>query len=168
MKGTLSYRSAVTVALAGLLVQAGCSDNPVDPTHEDEHAAATRVELYDHNALAYAYDATDGTVSCDAEPCLLSIDDSRTALFDLVFKNADGEILAADHLDEDFSLRVEVADPGLATVSAGREQELHRLSVEPVRSGETRLRISLLHGDHADFSTPPFDDTRALLLRTTE
>ena len=167
MLHSIIRRAAVVGAV--LLVFSGCNDNPVDDDHDQDHSEVIQIEFRSGSVVIYGYDASDGSVYCDETPCAISHTVGAAPLeLDLVLLDEAGDEIGPQMLDEGFGVRLEVEDTGVATVADVSTETSFSARVQAVSVGETAMRVSLLHGDHADLSTPAYEDDRALVIRVTD
>lgn len=149
------------------LTLAGCDlfgndDHDHDHDHGDEHAEAHGVRLLVDGVNVYTI--LEGTVTCDAAPCGLDVAAGASETVELVFLEEDGSPLTAADFDEAFSTEVVVKDAAVAEAASSN----FRFTLTGQAAGATVLQVRLLHNGHADFTSPPFDETRAIAVQVTQ
>ena len=163
----IAYRNQFATAFTILCfaTASGCSDNPVD-ADDDGHSEAVVLALHSEGSVLYAYDSTDGAVTCDAPPCDLEVMAGGPPLrMEIVLYDPDGGRIDVSTVGEEFVLRATVADENTATASIGFEQGLPTLQLQGVAPGSTQLRVTLRHGDeHDDLGTPPLGTDGAIVV----
>ena len=145
---------------------AACSDNPVDDDHDD-HAEAEGMALVINGVEVYR--VLQGQVSCAQEPCGVTVSPGdETPLITVEFLDADGDEIHAEDLDDGSGLGYEIADETIAAVEQHAEDGAWRFHIQGLQAGTTRMQVMLMHGDHADFTTPPLSNPDAVTIRVQE
>lgn len=147
------------------LAVAACS-NPVE--HEDDHGDEVEgFAVVQDGAVVYQW--LDNEATCASPPCGITVTRGQTSgVLTVRLLDHDGEPLAADALDDEFSLAFVVQDPLVATTLMRDSNGRWAFQVEGKGLGQTRMEIRLMHGNHADRQTPPVSDARALTIRVVE
>ncbi len=150
-------RSLGFVALAAFVVYlTGCSDNPVDTNSQPV------CDHVDADGLVIEHDA-GGTVSALASQWQGDVVgevelDEGESLSDvrITFLDADSTRIVVAPECVDHTLGWTIADTNVvqARVHSG---ERWSIDLEPKAAGETTIRFRVIHGDHADFTSLPFD-----------
>ncbi|MCZ0935633.1 MAG: hypothetical protein OXJ54_10670 [Gemmatimonadetes bacterium] len=142
----------LALATAGLLVLAACGgDDPMDPGHDDHAGEVEGVVLSLSGQTVASYDGEDGawTGELEVEP------GEETAHIQVVFVDHNQQAVA---LDDDFYLRVDVANESIAEFEQDTPGEFGG-HLHGVAEGDTEVTFSLMHGavgsGHADFVTAP-------------
>jgi len=124
----------------------GCNkDNPVDP--KDTHNEAEGVTLkVDGSNLVVVREGKvqQGEISVKAE--------AQTNTIQVTFLDPDGDEFTP--MEEGSYLGLTVANSEIAETDDVSDKPWEFV-VKGKKAGETNLTIKLMHGDHADFTTPP-------------
>ncbi len=138
---------------AGLLVLAACGDSAMEPDEDhDEHAGEVEgVTLSLGGQTLASYDGHDGEWTGE-----LGVQAGQTTgSISVQFVDDHGEAVA---FDDDFHLRVDVADASIAAFEQGTPGAFEGI-LRGVAAGNTTVTFSLVHGEvgtgHADFVTEP-------------
>lgn len=138
---------------AGLLVLSACGDSTTEPEEDhDEHAGEVEgVTLSLGGQTIASYDGHDGEWTGE-----LGVESGgQTARISVQFVDDHGE---AVEFDDDFHLRVEVADASIAAFDQDTPGAFGGV-LRGVAAGNTTVTFSLVHGDvgtgHPDFITEP-------------
>ncbi len=144
------YRHIVTgvLTITALFLVSACN-NPVEHS-DDEHAEVFGfIFLMGGNEVVTVRDAVvTGSLAVGQG--------ATTDPIEVEFTDEDGDHVHGEDLDDEFSLNVAVADEGMITIS---ETGRWTFTITGVEAGETTLTVALMHGDHADITTPPIPVT---------
>jgi hypothetical protein len=116
----------------------------------DEHDEHTEAE-----GLILRIDGVDSVTVREAQVTgrlLVSVGET-TPLVQVVFLDHDGDEIRAADIEEDSKLAWQVLNPQVASVSQPTGQPW-AFRLEGTTVDTTSLRLMLMHGDHADFTTP--------------
>ncbi|MXW68152.1 MAG: hypothetical protein F4Z72_14295 [Gemmatimonadales bacterium] len=148
----LQPKLTFALVTAGLLVLGACGgDDPMDPDHDDHAGEVEGVTLSLSGQTVASYDGDSGawTGELEVEP------GEETAHIGVQFVDHDGHAVS---LDDDFYLRVDVANESIAEFEQDTPGEFGG-HLHGVAEGDTELTFSLMHGavgsGHADFVTAP-------------
>jgi hypothetical protein len=147
----LPFILAGAALLAALpLGLAGCGDNPVHGGDDDhcDHVDADGVVLEEDGSLVTYQWQDELSGSLD----LVLGADARVLA--ITYLDADSARVAIDEDCDDFALGWTFADTTIAAASRV-DGERWLLAVHGRQQGETTLRVRLMDGDHADFTSLP-------------
>jgi hypothetical protein len=164
MKSTFFGASSLFSIVFALLFLTACSDNPADHDDDhDDHAEAEGIQILQDATVLYQ--VLEGVVTCDATPCGVSVAAGQTLTgLEVAFIDHDGDEVHAEDLDSAFDMSFSVVDTGIATVAANGR---FGLNITGVAAGTTRMQVQLNHDGHADLTSPPVSDERALTITVT-
>lgn len=132
-----------------LLISAGCSKDSTEPDHTHADAEGLTLTLNGVEVVRIEEGAITGGISVSAG--------TETALISLQFLDHDGDEFVPD--DEDYSLGYSFANGDIAEWEQHSEDGKYRFHVVGKAAGSTTLTLELLHGDHADYQSPPIPIT---------
>lgn len=142
---TPSRRAVAALSIAALL--AVC-DNPVRSEHHED-AAGVRVTL-------------SGVVVAESQGATVVVNNlpsvgvgAETGLLQVRFLAEDGDVIDLSG-EADFSLAVVFANPSVAAFQAAGAYDGR---IRGLQAGTTTVQFELRHGNHADFTSRPFDIT---------
>ncbi len=160
--------STLFVLLAATLMFFAACDNAVDDDGHSDHAEAHGLRLTLNGVNVYQ--VLEGEVSCSSAPCGITISEGEeTALISATFLDHDGDALSEAQLNEDqFSLGHEFETAGVAEFEQHDEDGKWRFHIHGEAAGTTAFQLKLMHGDHADFTTPPVSNENAIQITVTE
>jgi hypothetical protein len=135
----------ITVLTALVILGAACSEDNPTPLNED-HFEAVGLKLRQNGVDIVT--VANGQVSGEIE----AIEGLTTTLISVRFIDEDGD--EGIPQGDEFGLNLNINDESIATIvqHAGEDWSFH---VKGEAHGEASLTVSLLHGDHADFESPP-------------
>lgn len=144
MSTTMLKKLATALMVGGLTVFAAGCDNPLE---EEEHPEAGGVVIV--SAQTDAVLATSiGAGSAFDNPITVPVGGALEV--EIFFLDADDTTQRfLPHADEGESLRVTIADTGIATF----ESHGDHADFEGVSAGTTTATFDLMHGGHSDFAT---------------
>jgi len=164
MKSTLFRAASLFSVVFALLFLSACDSNPAD--HDDdheEHAEAEGIQILQGSTVLYQ--VLEGEVTCDAAPCGITLGAGQTLTgLEVVFIDHDGDEVHAEDLGSEFDMSFSVVSPATAVVEANGR---FGLNVTGVAAGTTRMQVQLNHNGHADLTSPPVSDDRALVITVT-
>jgi len=145
------------VALAAFVFHlAGCSDNPADtgnrPACDHVDADGLVVEHDAGGTVATLAAQWQGSVVGEIE---LDEGESLSGLR-ITFLDADSTRIVVAPECVDHTLGWSIADTNIVQASV-HNGERWSIDLEPKAAGETTIRFRVIHGDHADFTSLPFD-----------
>lgn len=141
-----TFKSIFSVILVfGLIGLVAACDNPVEDEQDDDHAEVEGVALMVGGEEVVR--VLEGEVTGELEIAA----DGGSVDVDVEFLDHDGDRIHAEDLDEDFSLGWELSEEGVVTAT---QTGTWSFSLTPVSAGVTDLSVQLMHGGHADFTTP--------------
>lgn len=149
-------------AISMTMLLAGC-DNPAGDDDHDEHAEPRGLQLVMNGDVIWNYlngEASDDHIDLEAG--------SETDLITIEWLDQDGDEIHAEDLDDEFGLGWEIANEDIASVEQHSEDGPWSFHLHGESAGETTMQIMLMHGDHADFSTPGVDQQDALQIHVEE
>ncbi len=165
MKSTFFGASSLFSIVFALFFLTACSDNPADHDDDhDDHAEAEGIQIL--QGATVLYQVLEGVVTCDTAPCgiTLASGQSLTGL-EVAFIDDDGDEVHSEDLEEDeYSLAFSVDNAAVATVE---QNGRFGLNIQGVAAGTTRMQVQLNHDGHADLTSPPMSDERALTITVT-
>jgi hypothetical protein len=145
-------RGSAAIALFALILAAGCSDNPVDaedqPVCDHVDADGLVVELGDQVLASQWRGVVSGEIELEEGESLTGVS--------VVFLDADSSRVVVDEACVDHSLGWTIGDEDIVEAAA-HASERWMIDLTPRGAGETTIRFRVLHGDHADFTSLPFD-----------
>ena len=164
MKSTFFQAASLFSVAFALVFLTACDSNPADhdDDHED-HAAAEGIQIL--NGSTVLYQVLEGDVTCAAAPCGISVaaGQSLTGL-EVAFIDHEGNEVHSEDFGSEFDMSFSVVSPGIAVVEANGRFGLNVTGVVP---GSTRMQVQLNHDGHADLTSPPVSDDRALTITVT-
>jgi len=164
MKSTFFQAASLFSVAFALVFLTACDSNPADhdDDHED-HAAAEGIQIL--NGSTVLYQVLAGDVTCAAAPCGISVaaGQSLTGL-EVAFIDHEGNEVHSEDFGSEFDMSFSVVSPGIAVVEANGRFGLNVTGVVP---GSTRMQVQLNHDGHADLTSPPVSDDRALTITVT-
>lgn len=148
-----AYAKILVAVVALALVTSAC-ENPVEDDHDNDHEHAEAeglVLMSEGNELVRVESAQV------SDTMIVALDESID--IEVEFLDEDGDHIHAEDFDEEFSLDWEVSDENalddadvvVITVTSTGDWSF---SVEGAAAGEATLTVKLMHGEHADFTTP--------------
>ncbi|MEX0821889.1 MAG: hypothetical protein WD021_07070 [Rhodothermales bacterium] len=141
-----TYKRILSAVLVfGFIGLVAACDNPVEDELDDDHAEVEGVALMVGGEEVVR--VLEGEVTGELEIAA----DGGSVEIDVEFLDHDGDRIHAEDLDEDFSLGWEIADESVVTASQTGDWSF---SLTPGAAGVTDLSVQLMHGGHADFTTP--------------
>ena len=166
MKSTFFQAASLFSVAFALVFLTACDSNPADHDDDhdhDEHAEAEGIQIL--NGSTVLYQVLEGEVTCDTPPCgiALAAGQSLTGL-EVAFIDDDGDEVHSEDLGSEFDMSFSVVSPGIAVVEANGRFGLNVTGVVP---GSTRMQVQLNHDGHADLTSPPVSDDRALTITVT-
>jgi hypothetical protein len=140
-------KSIYLIAILSLLVMIQCSEdkNPVTPHETHNEAEGLLLKIGDAVIVTVREgEVKNGRIEVKAG--------ESSGTIDAVFLDEDGDEFLPT--EEGSSLAVEIENTGIAEfgIVAGEEWQF---TIQGKAAGNTTCVIKLLHGDHADFITPP-------------
>lgn len=138
------------MALPLLLLAAAC-ENPVEG-HDDHHlddVVGVEVAGMDGVVLGTYRDGAWTLTSGDA----LQVGAGEERDVRIVFLAADGDRIELPTAGEEYTLRVEIADPSVVSFEGHGD---HGAFLGKA-AGRTTVRVQAYHGAHADYQTAPLD-----------
>ncbi|MBD3374330.1 hypothetical protein GF406_04775 [candidate division KSB1 bacterium] len=143
----MKSRKFLYLLVSAVLFMAACDkeDNPVDP-HDDEHNEAEGVQLLINTAPVVV--VREGKVQSGA---VAAPTGGQSPVYTIQFLDHDGDVIS--EFEAASSASIEIANPDIATAAFVQGQKW-QFTIQGLQAGATTMVIKLLHGDHADFTTP--------------
>ncbi len=142
------------VAVIVFLIMSGlvaCSNPAEDEDEEHAEVEGLVLVLGGEEVVRVAEAEVTGSLTVD-------IGGEATSDITVGFLDHDGDEVHGEDLDSEFNLRVDIQGGQLVTVShTGRWT--FTLQQAGSAEGSTAIRVLLMHGDHADFTTPDISVT---------
>jgi len=135
-------RYIIPIMLAVLFLLTSC-DNPVDS--DDEHAEAEGLVLVD------AGDTILTVQNAQVSDTLEVVLDEAVRIYEVIFLDGDGDQIAEEEFDDDFSLGWTVSNE---SVLSATQASRWSIEIAGLQADTTALVLQLLHLGHPDFTTP--------------
>lgn len=144
----------LTIIFATAVLIAGC-DNPAGDDHE-EHADPAGLQLVMNGEVLLTY------MNNEVSGQLNLVEGVETDLITVEWLDENGEEIHGEDLDEAYSLDWEIEDENIAQVERHNEDGRWSFHMHGESAGVTKIQLMLLHGDHADLSTPAVNQDDAI------
>lgn len=132
----------------------------------EDHPEPLGVQLLVAEDVAYQVFNAD-QITCDEAPCGLDVVVGTETLVIVHFLDSEGNVIPDAAIDDDASLRLTMGDGQVASAEVVGGSGF-RFRLGGVGVGTTTLVLELMHGDHADFTTPPPSTGDAIPIRVAE
>ncbi len=153
----------IALTFTVILFFAGCS-NPASNDDHEEHSDPDTVEFLINGDVIVSYTYSNETTEGQFNVTI----GEQTPLITAEFKDADGNEIHAEDLDDEYSLIWNIANTDIAEVVHSNSDGRWEFRITGKAAGETAVKFTLDHNGHPDFQTPGTEQDDAITILITE